>query len=392
MTDLYSISFTYKYFKNKVGENVCGELYSNTVTFFAPLHLYSYVGYNFLTFACEPSGLGGFGDGLAINKYEILVNVYNKYRCLINQVHRKVDSNLNDKFQIGYDCKSGLRYFYFTDLDVEFDGGVLPPIGTKLKAGIYNVKVSKKCPLFEEDCNALPICITLKVNCLTTGTPTNNETCIEDFESLVKIENLENCNLKVTNISNKALKIRRNVLTSTDRSCSGEIIIQGNEFTILPTQSKNINNEGSGYDSKLEITYTLPSGDGECKSSTCLPYCDLSIINDRNGLKTLVIKKGIVGDDTVATIFNPLTNGIVKATFLVGGKEYTESIKAGSYAAIKIGSGTKEISYTMASHKNYEVVKKGRAYISKVEEITTGIPYTYSTVSGDEITFIVKST
>ena len=55
---------------------------------------------------------------------ETWLNIYDCNGCLLNSFYDKHKSDLYDKFQIGYDCQSGLRYFYQTDLDVDFNGGL----------------------------------------------------------------------------------------------------------------------------------------------------------------------------------------------------------------------------------------------------------------------------
>ena len=278
-----------------------------------------------------------------------------------------------------------------SELSIRFNGGVLPPVGTKLKNGNYKITL-RKCAKIDADCEYREDCIELKVNCLPSVITTTTETCIEDANDIVSIERTEyRCDIKVTNKSNKLIKIRRNVLTSSDRSCSGDILIQGNEFTIFPAQSQIIDNESSGNDSKLEITYPLPSGDGECKSSICLPYCDLEVIGGKSDLKGPTVKYGISNGDKVLTFFNPLLNGVSTISVYTGGEWVSSTVGAGDYVAFKI-SGSKSVQYKLKSYKNEAIEFKSTFSLSTVSELKSGIPYTDFTTSEDGAIVTIKST
>lgn len=313
-------------------------------------------------------------------------------KCLILK-YEEPAKYLSEIFKIRYNCTLGLVYDkkMASELSIRFNGGVLPPVGTKLKNGNYKITL-RKCAKIDADCEYREDCIELKVNCLPSVITTTTETCIEDANDIVSIERTEyRCDIKVTNKSNKLIKIRRNVLTSSDRSCSGDILIQGNEFTIFPAQSQIIDNESSGNDSKLEITYPLPSGDGECKSSICLPYCDLEVIGGKSDLKGPTVKYGISNGDKVLTFFNPLLNGVSTISVYTGGEWVSSTVGAGDYVAFKI-SGSKSIQYKLKSSKNEAIEFKSTFSLSTTSELKSGIPYTDFTTSEDGAIVTIKST
>lgn len=308
-------------------------------------------------------------------------------RCLILK-YEESPKYLSEIFPIKYNCTFGLMYDkkVASELNITFNGGTLPPVGTKLKEGKYQV-ILNKCPKIDADCEYREDCIELNVSCSAIKF---NDNCIENVNDIVSIEETGNrCDIKVTNKSNKLIKVRRELLTSFDRSCSGSAQQVGNEFELFPLQSTVIANEGFGYDAHLVIDYK--AGLNSCKNTLCLPYCDLELIGGKSDLKGPTVKYGISNGDKILTFFNPLLNGVSTISVYTGGNWVSSTVGAGDYVAFKI-SGSKSIQYKLKSSKNEAIEFKSTFSLSTTSELKSGIPYTDFTTSEDGAIVTIKST
>lgn len=322
-------------------------------------------------YGCNPEFT--FKD-LMYSPYEIWLNVYDCNNCLIETFYTKI--RIEDIYLHGfvsYDCNTGLAYILNQNLDVTINNKPFPyQTPYFLKNGKYIIRATPKCN--EDTCNYLPFYQVLNINCPDKSNRVNENFCIEDVNSIVKIDQLDGCRIRITNTINKVIKIRRVQLDSYNRSCSGNPLNTFDYIELLPLQYFDINNEGFGYDSKLEIEYK--TGDIVCKNQVCLPYCDLSVIGDRSDLKSLEFKKGSSGDDSILTVFNPLGNGLVRFILTINGKEIVENISEGTQVAIKVDNNSRGAKYNFSSIKNYDIIRSGTIDLTKTSEIQKGLLYT----------------
>lgn len=307
-------------------------------------------------------------------------------RCLLAKYDFK--RKLAREFlEIRYNCTLGLFYKQIPGFDISFDGGALPPTGTKLKNGKYRV-VIKKCPkITGSDCDIANDCFDLIVNCTQAGNKFEKEVCIENSLDIVSIEETGlNCGIKITNKINQVIKVKRELLSSFDRSCSGSVTNSFNEITLFPLQSTIISNECFGYDARLSIEYQ--SGVNICNNTLCLPYCDLSAINETSDIKAPTINGGLIKDGKVVSFFNPLENGYSNVSIYIGEDVFSSLIPPGGYYVFKIPYSTKSFEYRLTTNKNNEVEFIGTFNGPFSSEIKTGIPYSY--IEGGQI--YIKST
>lgn len=365
--------FTFQYFDKYLNKTSYSKTTGNTTGIFL--------------FGCTPEFQ--FKD-LMYSPYEIWVNTYDCNNCLIETFYKKIEiEDQSSHGIVSYDCNIGLNYILNQNLDVTINEKEFPyQTPYFLKNGKYIIRATPKCN--EQLCNFLPFYQVLKVNCMEKFNRVNETFCIEDANSIIKIDKLDGCILRITNSINKIIKIRRVLLDSHNRSCSGNPLSVFDYTELLPLQYVDINNEGFGYDSRLEIEYK--TGDIVCENQICLPYCDLSVIGDRSDLKSLVFKKGISGDDSVLTVFNPLGNGIVSFILIINGEEIIENIVDGTQVAIKVDGNVRGAKYKFSSVKNNDIIKSGTVDLTKTSEIPNGILYTdLETVNGVEY-FTIKMT
>ena len=296
-------------------------------------------------------------------------------RCLLAKYDFK--TKLAREFlEIRYNCTLGLFYKQIPGLDISFDGGTLPPTGTKLKNGKYRVAI-KKCPkITGSDCYIANDCFDLVVNCEQAGNKFEKEVCIENSLDIVSIEETGlNCGIKITNKINQVIKVKRELLSSFDRSCSGSVTNSFNEITLFPLQSAIISNECFGYDARLSIEYQ--SGANICSNTLCLPYCDLSAINETSDIKAPTVNGGLIKDGKVVSFFNPLENGHSNVSIYIGDDVFSGLIPPGGYYVFKIPYSTKSFQYRLTTNKNNEVEFIGTFNGTFSSEIKTGIPYSY---------------
>ena len=360
--------------------------------------------------SCELSSLNnnwkfstGTGDLFdSINGYTVIYNkpcllagnhlsnnylIYNPCtRCLLAKYIFKRKS-AKQFLEIRYNCTLGLFYKQIQGFDISFEGGSLPPIGTKLKNGKYRVDI-KKCPkITGDDCDIATDCFYLVVNCTQSGNKFEKGLCAEDSLDIVSIEETGlNCGIKITNKINQVIKVKRELLSSFDRSCSGSVTNSFNEITLFPLQSAIISNECFGYDARLSIEYQ--SGVNICNNTLCLPYCDLSAINETSDIKAPTVNGGLIKDGKVVSFFNPLENGYSNVSIYIDEDVFSSLIPPGGYYVFKIPYSTKSFEYRLTTNKNNEVEFIGTFNGPFSSEIKTGIPYSY--IEGGQI--YIKST
>lgn len=296
-------------------------------------------------------------------------------RCLLSKYDFK--RKLAREFlEIRYNCTLGLFYKQIQGFDISFDGGTLPPTGTKLKNGKYKVSI-KKCPKTTgSDCDIANDCFDLVVNCTQAGNKFEKEVCIENSLDIVSIDETGlNCGIKITNKINQVIKVKRELLSSFDRSCSGSVTNSFNEITLFPLQSAIISNECFGYDARLSIEYQ--SGVNICSNTLCLPYCDLSAINETSDIKAPTVNGCLIKDGKVVSFFNPLENGHSNVSIYIGDDVFSGLIPPGGYYVFKIPYSTKSFEYRLTTNKNNEVEFIGTFNGTFSSEIKTGIPYSY---------------
>lgn len=323
---------------------------------------------------------GGCSD---LNYFESSrINVYNKCtRCLVAEYGFEVNSPLN-KITITYDCNLGLYYNTIPNINLEFfifgDNVPIsilnPKQGTKLPNGRYFFVITS-CPN-DESCKYRAVCKILNVKCIESEDKFDNKSCFEDVNDIISIQsNQESCTVKITNKSSKLIKVKRELLSSFDRSCSGSVTKSFNEITLFPLQSAIIRNECFGHDARLSIEYQ--SGVNICNNTLCLPPCDLSAINETSDIKAPTVNGGLIKDGKVVSFFNPLENGHSNVSIYIGDDVFSGLIPPGGYYVFKIPYSTKSFEYRLTTNKNNEVEFIGTFNGTFSSEIKTGIPYSY---------------